>query len=832
MRVRFMFVVSAALLSAACSDLNVANPLSDGPISGPSFAIVDADNDGPIPGFWFLPPLAKHVTTEGVLDPNLEPAMRVCLLDGNPSAEVNHEWRGVVCELGANGEPIIVAEFAPGSAELSPDSHYQFSWDTDAGAENLIEMNPDSLYRINILLGETVLGYLDVNPQRPSGETPGDDFPDLYAFRIGENLPVKIFLTPAARCAFSEDYVIQCVAAGVIDETGGVVTLEPEEAGWAKLSTVVPPGALPEGFPIVILTMERIDPVLFLAETGERCIPGLPFLVSSDFDAPQFGDCLRVTTDPELPVELEIAAIIEICLNPFDLLGIKFGEEQDRRLQIIRFDDSGVTQGLPNVDATTCGAPPEPEPDQFGFLPVPQGGPFRTAVIAMNSVARWLGPEPLVAHGGIRLGGSTSEFSRFRWGLPGEMVKVADDFVIQQLEDVSESYDLTVEVRVQDAGSPDLSLGPSTVEGATVHFSGDGTVDESDVTTGGDGVAGVIWTTPASAGVHTLDAKALGLLASPVPSHGGLIDFQEATVQFSATVVGPPTGRTQSPDPLPPLTGLPGETLTTPLTITVVDTNDEPVVGWTVTWTTTCAATNPADCDGYVTGSTETDEDGMASGLWTLATTPGANTATATVGGTTFSFEAGTWNAVGLCQIVVDGIVEEGEWDCAEAAGDVLTFTANISGGDTPAEVRWQNDGDSIYFLVRVTQSSLAKANSLRFDFDNTLNGATAGDDAIGFDAGGGGFFDEYLTARCSRRSQSGCGAVDRFGKDGRGRMENDGEYTVYELSHPLKGHPDEDFVLEQGDSLGFYLTLRIGKGAQGNTQVPGFRDYKRIKIR
>lgn len=824
---RFAAATSMAVLVAACSGSDVVRPGDGSTPASPSFAISDAGNGGAVPGIWFLPPLAKQPTPIGTFDGGLQPSVQVCELDGNPSSALNPDWASVACTSR------IVAEFAAGSATVTSDTHYQFSWDTDEGPQNLLPMDPERFYRINVLVEGAVAGYLDLNPQRPSGQSPGDDYPDLYAFRVGENLPVKVFLTTQVRCAGAEGYVIQCTASGVVDASGGVVTLDPVQPGWARLSVVVPAGALPAGYPSVVLTMERIHPQLYFELTGERCIPGLgyPLVADAEVDAPLFGDCLRVTTDPELPVELETAAIIEMCIDPFTLAGLKFDEEQDTRLQIIRYDD-GETQGLPNIDAVTCGAPPQPGPAQLGFFPVPRAPGFlRTAAVTANTVARWLGPEPLLAHGDIRLGGATSEFSHFMWGLPGEMVKEAGDgTVVQQLEDGSESYDVTVRVRVQDSGSSGPA--PSAIEGASVHFSGGGTVSPMDVTTLADGIAEVTWTLPGVAGTYALDATALGLLGGPVPDHDELIDFEEASVAFTATVVGAPSSATQSPASLPALVGSPGETLATPLTITVLDENGEPVVGWPVTWSTTCAAANPADCDGYVTGSTTTDASGMASGLWTLATTPGANTATVTVGSVTFAFVAGTWNANGVCQVVVDGQIGAGEWDCAAAAGDTRSFTANISGGGTPAEIRWQNDGTDIFFLVKVAQGSMDKVNSLRIDFDNTRNGPSADDDAIGFNPGGGGFFDAYLTQTCVNRSQAGCGSLDRVSRDGAGALGNDGAYTIYELRHPLRGTAGEDFVLAAGQRVGGFFTLRIGNGAQGNTQYPGFRNYLEMTIR
>ncbi|HSH74942.1 MAG TPA: hypothetical protein VLA09_04645, partial [Longimicrobiales bacterium] len=371
-------VVFAAVVSvAACSDATLTSPDDDGIRAGPSLAIVDAGNGGEVDGFWFLPPLAKQVTTEGFLDEGLQPAMRVCELTGNPSAIAPGGDPSVVCvdQDGdpATDDPKIVTYFPPGSAGTAPGSHYEFSWDTDASPANLQPMDAERFYRIQILLEDVLLGYLDVNPQEPSGQLPGEDYADLYAFRLGETLPVKVFLTTQVRCALAaqEEYVVQCTAQGVVDDDGGVVTLEPIPDWPATISVVVPAEALPPGYPTVILTLERIDPVAFEATTGEACIPGLPGL--SSFDAPLFGDCLRVTSDPVLPMELEAAALIEICvdLSSPSFSTVKLTEGQEDRLQIIRYADDGTTHGLPNVQTTTCPAPAQPSPAQLGFFPVP-----------------------------------------------------------------------------------------------------------------------------------------------------------------------------------------------------------------------------------------------------------------------------------------------------------------------------------------------------------------------------------------------------------------------------------------------------------------------------
>ncbi|HSG06874.1 MAG TPA: hypothetical protein VLA36_00855 [Longimicrobiales bacterium] len=898
MRFRSICLGAAALFAVGCADQGVVAPAGDDIlIPSPSYAIVDYGNGGTVPGFWFLPPLARQVTTTGDFDGGLQPAMSVCEIDldyadpdswGDPL-----DW----AKYGCVATPVVV--FAPGDAVVVPDSHYLFSWspgilDVDLDPQDL---DPNKNYRIIITLDDVELGFFDVNPQNPSGQSPGDDVAGLYAFRLGETLPVKVFLSVATRCATAEGYVIQCTASAVIDQTGGVVTLTGNSTtSWSTLSVVVPPSALPDCDPNdpsdpdcrVILTMERIDPVEFAKPVdqggaGEECIPS--------FDAPLFADCLRVTTVPELTKQLRAGAeaAVEICFNTGAL-----PPGLDDRLQIVRYDD-GVWQGLPNVQATTCGGSSLNSASLAqGLLPVPESGLLRYAALGVNRVARILGPEPLAAHGEIRLAGATSEFSRFRWTLPGGLSAVENDWVIREQQDgkynifyLSDPNDpssevpvgsgpvadtkVTARVLVQDAPCVDDTTqcdryDPEPVNAATVHFKPSSDVSPTSVTTIydpsnpnllTDGIASTTWTVPSGLGTHDMYAWGRGHVVGAVPDHGGVdldgdgepdpADFTTPPeLKFTATVVGRPSTTTQSPAASPPLTGLPGETLTTtPLSFTVKDAAGNPVVGWTVTWTTTCSAVDPADCNGSVTGATTTTgTDGSASGIWTLATTPGAQTATATVGGVNYTFTGGTWNANAVCQVTVDGILNADEWACALAREDTLHFVANVSGGNANAEVYWQNYGGNLYFAVKVFQADPNKANSVRLDFDRGPGSTTAdnshdaNDDAIGvtINKGDATFYDQYLTAKCANSSQSGCGAMDpggASGQNGAGDFDpTQPGYITYELVHPLSSGQTEDFSLTKDDLLGFFITLQSGNGAQGNTQFPGFRQFKQITIR
>jgi len=851
------------LLAASCTGDNVLQPDATVPtIPAPSFELVDGSTGGNS-GFYFLPPLVNNPTIVGTFNPDLLPSMDVCLLDTSNSA----------CDP---SQPANLPSWPTGTIVAS-DGKYAVSWDTGDPQWTALDQNRN--YRIHVRVADVELGHMDVNPQNPSGSTPGEDYPGLYAFRLGETIPVKFWISVGALCESSDPAVIECAEESIVDETGG--TLELTNLGDI-LSVTFVPNSLPGGDPITVI-VERIDEDAL----GEPCLPGL--------DAPQYGPCFRIRA-LGLDGPLETPAIVSICADP-STYGLPPGQDD---VQIHRFSDDGNVYGLANTSTTDC-------TQQVGLLKVPERGLMRYAALGVNALARLVGPQPLAA-AHLGLGGLTSSFSRFKWALPGEMTATDGDGVV--LQDL-DSKTIPATVLVEDGeGLP--------VVGATVHFAtSSGTVDDASTAsavTGADGLATVSWNlTGQPAGAHILTASASGLWVD-LPEHttGFQVDLEQLTL--TATIVGPPAEVTGSPTAT--VSGTAGETVSDPLSIVVTDADGNPVFGAGITWT--------ASGDGSVAGSAATSPDGTATGTWTLATTAGPNTATATVGGLTATFtatagpaaaanlvatpdpvpdgyigttvplsatvtdaygnvrsgDAVTWTVTGgggsvsgdaltdatgsaaatwtlgntpgtnavlvnagglthtfqanaICRdgwgtATVDGSFDAGEWVCARSE----PFVANLSGGSTPAVVYWMNDGTRLYFAVRVQQTSLDKVNNVRFDFDNDADGvAEAGDDAIGYDADSHTFLDQYLTAKCANNSQSGCGATDAI-RNGDGAVGNDGSWTTYELRHPLGGDANgQDFIRSAGQPLGFFLTLRVGKGAQGNTQIPGFRDFLNVTI-
>jgi hypothetical protein len=860
--------VLALLSLSACVGSEPAGPGGPLGVESPavSAAIVDGSTTGS-PHFFFQPPLGGNSSPTGTFNPDLLPAMRVCVLVG-----------------AGCGEGGTVAFFPPGSIPVSS-SQYQLNWDTDGPETGVMDSN--LYYQLQIVLGGRVVGSIDLDPQDPNG--PGQSTaPGFYAFRLGETIPVKFWISTQVFCEVDGVVVLECITNAVIDENGGELTLD--QAG-DPLSVFLPQGALPgDNHPPILMTVERVDPDQFFQTEGVACIPLL--------DAPQFGPCFRVTTIPELTAELDASALVTICVDAHELPQLNLPEEQDHQIQIIRFatDGSGDIETLP---AVTGDCPVE----TASLFDVPDDGFLRYAAIGANWLARAVGPQPVHARTNLRLSGLTSSFSRFRFGLPGRMSVVSGDGAVIQASDAPDVL-AVIEVRDQ-AGIP--------VEAANLHFSTeDGTTDILEALTGEDGRATVAWTVDDSTpGEKALSVSALGLLITEVPEHSNGYPLTTQTLTLTAYVVGPPAAVDASP--AENIEGTAGE-VAGELTIVVTDAGGAPVEGAAVTWTG----------DGSVSGGDVTDENGSATGTWTLPTTAGENTMTATVGTVSATFTAtgapggaatlviggdgqtgginqalpaplsaqvvdqygnpragdvvtwsvstgggsiagtsptnasgtatATWTlgsalgaqtatvstgslshtytATGVCAlgggaVVVDGTFGATEWACAGR----MTFSANVSGGSTPAEAYWQNDGQNLYLAVRVRRSALDNVNSVRFDFDNDGDGVTElNDDAIGYDAGTRAFLDQYLTSRCLNSNQANCGADDTV-RNGSAAVRNDGTWTTYELSHPLTGGGAQDFSRTAGQQLGFFLTLRVGNGAQGNTQVPNFRTYRQITI-
>jgi len=215
-----------------------------------------------------------------------------------------------------------------------------------------------------------------------------------------------------------------------------------------------------------------------------------------------------------------------------------------------------------------------------------------------------------------------------------------------------------------------------------------------------------------------------------------------------------------------------------------------------------------------------------------------------------------------------DGMLSEGEWDCALSRD----FQVSLSGGSSAdATVFWMNDDTHFHFAVRVAGTD--RQNALRAEWDSDgddvagleegqsqLGSRALGDDVWEFvpdkDDGPGTPADKFIDEQCSGSGQSGCGENDADFASTDAGAENQtmaafdntqGGETVYEVSHPLatgdmctvegkgKDKSSTTFPCDIDGSvnpeLGVFFTLSLGSGAQGDSQIPGFLEYMKVTI-
>ncbi|HVP75814.1 MAG TPA: Ig-like domain-containing protein, partial [Gaiellaceae bacterium] len=283
----------------------------------------------------------------------------------------------------------------------------------------------------------------------------------------------------------------------------------------------------------------------------------------------------------------------------------------------------------------------------------------------------------------------------------------------------------------------DVSTAPSAivtdqygnpVAGVSVTFSvasGGGSVTGANATTGADGVATVgSWTLGATAGSNALEAASAGLAGSPVTFHA-------TGVPENAGSLSVVTGDGQS--------ATVGTSVSTAPAAKATDSHGNPVPGVVVTFAVSAGG-------GSVTGATATTgSNGIATlGSWTLGTTAGTNTVTASAA----SFVSAPFNATGTADAATS---------MAVSAGNNQTATVNTNVATAPAVVvedQYGNpvQGVSVTFAVAsgggsatgtstsTAANGVASAGSWKLGTAagaNSLTASAAGLPSVTFDATG-----------------------------------------------------------------------------------------------
>jgi hypothetical protein len=399
-----------------------------------------------------------------------------------------------ICELTATlpascvaGPP--VTHFGSADIQVS-DEQYHVNWHTD---DSNLDVN--KTYRIEVLVGSTLLGFADVDPVSTGKQLKNVQTDDFIGLVDGRTLPIKFRIENKALCPDAT----QCTSRTITPtQESDVAITDGPNAGSGVTVPAQESGSVPGGVQQVTVTVEP-------CAEGEGDVPT---------DLLKVGPCFHIVTDPVLSGALATSATISLC---FDLSAVDLSHEQKDLLQIHRVDDAGNVEALENV-ADHC-------PTIVGSAPT--NPLLHLAWAGWRAIERAVLPAPLWAtHKG--LGALSGSFSRFQFQLPAKFEIYEGD---GQSAWIGTAVPVAPAVKVTDRnGDP--------VQGATVGFTvtaGDGTVVPATpikVTTDADGIARVAsWTMGATPATNLLEAGGVGLGAAPTES--GFLS--RGTLSFSAT---------------------------------------------------------------------------------------------------------------------------------------------------------------------------------------------------------------------------------------------------------------------------------------------------------
>lgn len=658
------------------------------------------------------------------------------------------------------------------------------------------------------------------------------DAPAPFADNVDPRDPVKLgtgTLTFTAEGVASDPCTGSgpCTSEIVTDADGGVVVVRDETTGEPIGGIDIPAGALPEGPDEpdeVVVTVEVFD------ESAEACLQvgGLPV------GLPQFGECLRITTDPVLTQDFESDATVGICI---DLPNTGLSAAQQDLLQIHRFDeDLEQTFALPNTSTGICDLPVVTQNTEMdGVLDYAQAG-WR---LFQENVLFWVDPPALHA-GDLGLGGFTRSTSRFKWALPAKMEILEGN---NETEPAGASVDPPPTVLVTDRDG-------TAVANATLSFAvtaGGGSVSPGQVTTGTAGTASPTWTLGTTGGTNTLGAEGVGIADpadnGPFADHAGAeVQLEVGELTFTAQAQAAPDLVISSGTPtVTPTTVEPGGTvdlsawditnqgagdvvtadgdisngfyLSTDATLTTADvrldgnsnTDDVLEAGETFNWggptLTIPSGTAPGD---YFIGilvdeldeAAESDETNNFESAPLAVCDPGA---------------AGS--------AVIDGVLCGVEWDGATTFGP---FTVDLPNGSTArADVWLMNDDTDLFLAVQFDQDlSSFSLHTVAARLDEDGNGAwddgpdQAGEDGFvvqhtTFGNRVDAFIDEYFDTSLNQGQRD-----DQNGgsNDGGTAIVNNTTTTI-ETSHPLNSGDLLDAAFTSGDSYRLLLFTNVGDG-------------------
>jgi alpha-tubulin suppressor-like RCC1 family protein len=228
----------------------------------PSFQISDGADGGANPHFFFLPPLQPAPAFSGTFDPALSPTIRICALSGSDCSGPD------ISTFSLTSSPAIVVDTAG--------ENYKVNW-----ATNGLDLSTSVNYRIQVFVGDVLLGFADVdvvaNNQELKNVPP--EFVGLVKdkhlqikFRIEEGIVGQVTVTPAT--VTIEPEVTQQFTATLTDLHGN--PLSGPSITWASdniaVTTVDGNGlatGVGEGTAMIIATIQNVSGTATLIVASE-----------------------------------------------------------------------------------------------------------------------------------------------------------------------------------------------------------------------------------------------------------------------------------------------------------------------------------------------------------------------------------------------------------------------------------------------------------------------------------------------------------------------------------------------------------------------------------
>jgi hypothetical protein len=492
---RASLLVAAALVIAACSD---RSPLahSDG---RPEAALADAGSGSLNPHFSFLPPLVEQAGGTGVFNPNLSPTVVICQA-GEEGCIERARWTEVR---------------GPGTERVQRGSENNVPFYLQLWRSSDFPAVTGATYRISVLLGDALLGQLDVRFYQTEAQREDALAAGAVARPWEQNwsVPIRFRIEHGAlAAALGTDCGSQCTEASVKPGVETAVTT-PNKRGGVEFSenSLVHMGDDPINVLVSFVNLE----------TGEPCLPT---------DLKQYGGCLRVKVDRSISLA-KYTVVVGVCLDPAKRLQ----ERDDVTLYKVAEDSEGKTTG--QVKALEERKAPFLNCDASMAFQGSDHGLARFARAALRLVqpaVALVAPTRLYAYDvGMgcdpvwEQGFDEAPFSRFGYGYPVDIIAVSGGGQI---------------------GSPGETLLPPTVQLFEAHgghspreaanvpvvftFTGPGLSPSSvEVLSDELGIAWAEWTLGQQPGDYYATATAPGSNIANIPA---------PTVTFTATVPGEP----------------------------------------------------------------------------------------------------------------------------------------------------------------------------------------------------------------------------------------------------------------------------------------------------